>query len=39
VKSEAGPSVDELFAQFGRLQVELEWLKVKGSVPGVYRLR
>ena len=25
LKSEAGPSVDELFAQIGRLQVKLEW--------------
>ena len=33
-KSEAGPSVDELFAQIGRLQVELEWLKKKGESAG-----
>ena len=33
-KSEAGPSADELFAQIGRLQVELEWLKKKGESAG-----
>ena len=33
-KSESGPSVDELYAQIGRLQVELEWLKKKGESAG-----
>ena len=33
-KSEAGPSADELYAQIGRLQVELEWLKKKGESAG-----
>ena len=33
-KSEAGPSVDELYAQIGRLQVELGWLKKKGESAG-----
>jgi len=32
-KSQAGPGVDKLFAQIGRLQVELEWLKKKESLP------
>ena len=34
LKSEAGPSVDELYAQIGRLQVELGWLKKKGESAG-----
>ena len=33
-KAEAGPSTDELYAQIGRLQVELEWLKKKGESAG-----
>ena len=33
-KSAEGPSVDELYAQIGRLQVELEWLKKKGESAG-----
>ena len=33
-KSEAGPGVDELYEQIGRLQVELGWLKKKGESAG-----
>ena len=33
-KSAEGPSVDELYAQIGRLQVELGWLKKKGESAG-----
>ena len=33
-KSAEGPSVDELYAQIGRLQVELGWLKKKGEAAG-----
>jgi transposase-like protein len=33
-KTEAGPSVVELYEQIGRLQVELEWLKKKGDSSG-----
>ena len=33
-KSDDGPSVDELYEQIGRLQVELEWLKKKGESAG-----
>lgn len=34
MKSESGPTVEELYEQIGRLQVELEWLKKKGGVVG-----
>jgi uncharacterized small protein (DUF1192 family) len=33
-KTDDGPSVDELYEQIGRLQVELEWLKKKGESAG-----